>query len=464
MKDLRTFMAEVEKMLPKEFVRVSKEVDPKYEISAVVKKLDLMGLSPMILFENVKGSTMSVVCNTETTAKKFGLAFGCPPEKVEEFYTEREDEAITLNKYPAREIEKKDAHCKEVIRMGEKASMFDFPFLTHHTNEVPYLTRAIGVVTDRKINKPHCAHYRFMVKAPHLGVTHITPGRHFWNIYNHAMEENRPLEIAFVVGLHPACAAASQSRVAHPPSEFDVAGSLMGEPLDVVRCETIDVLVPAGAEIIIEGEIPPHTREQEGPWGDFTRYHQVAQRHPVHIKAITHRKNPIVHDMGSWPTAGGMLLGRMGQHAFMNRQIKQAVPDVKKFRYVPATGWFYGFIQLDKKHVAQPKQAILAAFANDIYLKYVVCFDTDIDIEDGRQMSWALATRVQADRDLMVLPGVLGTDLDLSAPEEGVVTKVGIDATAKPFRKDLPPVAGVPEEVMARINIEEYVKDIAKLK
>jgi 2,5-furandicarboxylate decarboxylase 1 len=463
MKDLRTFMAEVEKKLPKEFIKVSKEVDPKYEISAIIKKLDLMGKRPMVLFENVKGYSMSVVCNTETTATKYGLAFGCAPEKAEDFYTEREDEAITLNKYPGKEINRKDAPCKEVIRTGKKASMFDFPFLTHHTGEAPYLTRAIGVVTDRKINKPHCAHYRFMVKEPYLGVTHITPGRHFWSIYNHAMEEDRPLEIAFVLGLHPSWAAAAQSRVSHPPSEFDVAGSLMGEPLELVRCETIDVLVPARAEIVIEGEIPPHVREEEGPWGDFTKYHQVAQRHPVRIKAITHRKNPIVHDMGAWPSVGGMLMGRMGQHAFMNRQIKEAVPDVKKFRFIAATGWFYGFIQLDKKHVAQPKQAILAAFANDVYLKYVACFDTDIDIEDGRQIAWALATRVQADRDLMILPGILGTDLDLSAPQEGVVTKVGIDATAKPFRKDLPPVAGVPEDVMARINLEDYIKDVKKL-
>jgi 2,5-furandicarboxylate decarboxylase 1 len=144
----------------------------------------------------------------------------------------------------------------------------------------------------------------------------------------------------------------------------------------------------------------------------------------------------------------------------MNRQLKEAVPDVKLFRYGPATGWFYGFIQLDKKHVAQPKQAILAAFANDMYLKYVACFDTDIDIENGSQIAWALSTRVQADRDVMILPGVLGTDLDLSAREESVVTKVGIDATAKPFRKDMPPVAKVPDHIMKRINLKDYIANL----
>ena len=459
MRDLRQFITQCEKELPGEFVRVTKEVDPKYEISAVIRKLDLMGKHPLVHFENVKGYDIPVVCNTDTTWSKFGLALGVPPGKVEETYAEREEECIRLNKYPIKEVKKNEAPCKEVIKIGSAANMNDFPFITHHQGEAPYLTRAIGVVQNRRAGCPHAAHYRFMIKRGDFGVTHVTPGRHIYNIWRERSDQDKPLEIAFAVGLHPAWAVASQSRIAHPPSELDVAGSLMKEPLEVVRCETIDVLVPAWAEIIIEGEIPPKTFEAEGPWGDFTRYHQVAQRHPVKLKAITHRKNPIVHDMGAWSSLGP-ILGRIPQHAFMNRQIKEAVPDVKLFRFGPATGWFYGFIQLDKKHPGQPKQAILAAFANDMYLKYVVCFDTDIDIENGAQMAWALSTRVQADRDMIVLPGVLGTDLDLSAREESVVTKVGVDATAKPFRKDMPPVAKLPDEVMARINLKDFIPNL----
>jgi len=461
-KDLRTFMADCEKKLPREFVRVARQVDPKYEISAIIKKLDLMGKYPLVLFENVKGYRTPVVCNTETSFTKFGLAFGCAPDEVEDFYIRKEEEAMRLNRYPAKEVKNKDAPCKEVILTGKNADMTRFPFIIHHKGEAPYLTRAIGVVMDEKINAPHCAHYRFMVKKPHLGVTHITPGRHFWHIYTAAVEQNKPLPIAFVVGLHPSVATASQSRVSHPPSEFDIAGTLMGEPLELVKCETSDVLVPARAEIVIEGEIPPGAREQEGPWGDFTKYHQVAMRHPVKIKAITHRKNPLVHDMGAWPSKG-MIMGRIPQHSHMNRKLKEAVPDVKKFKFIAAAGWWYGFIQLDKKHAGQPKQAILAAFANDIYLKYVVCVDTDIDLDNGAQMTWALATRVQADRDILVLPGILGTDLDLSAAEEAVVTKVGVDATAKPFRKEYPPVAAIPEDVMRRTDLDDFIANVKEL-
>ena len=453
MRDLRSFITECEKKLPKEFVRISMEVDAKYEITALTKKLDLLGKRPLVLFEKVKGYDIPVVCNVDNTLTKLGLALGVAPERVEDFYEKSEEECIRLNQYPIKEVKKSEAPCKEVVKTGKMANLCEFPFVIHHEGEAPYLTRAIGVAKHEKANCLHAAHYRLMVKRPDLGVTHITPGRHLWDIWKEKKGQNKPLEIAFVVGLHPAWIVAAQSRIAHPPSELDVAGSLLKESLEVVRCETIDVLVPAWAEIIIEGEIPPNTLEDEGPWGDFTRYHQVSKRHPVKIKAITHRKNPVVHDMGAWLSTYN-IMNRIPQEAFMNRQLKEAVPDVKLFRYGPM---MFGFIQLDKKHVAQPKQAILAAFANDLYLKYVICFDTDINLNQGSEIAWALSTRVQADRDIMVLPGVLGSDLDLSAPQEAVVTKVGIDATAKPFRKDLPPVAKVPDEIMDRVNLKEYI-------
>ncbi len=457
MKDLREFLIECEERLPKEFVRISEEVDPKYEISAIVKKLDLMGKHPLLYFEKVKGSTMPVVCNTDDSWTKFSLALGVPPEKIEAFYDKSEDECIRLNPYPVKEIKKSEAPCKEVIKIGKDASLYDFPFLIHHEGEVPYLTRAMGVTKHVKANCLHTAHYRLMIKKPDLGVTHITPGRHLWDILNEREEKDKPLEIAFVLGAHPAWAMASQSRMTHPPSEFDLAGNLLKEPVEVVRCETIDVLVPAWAEIVIEGEIPPNTLEDEGPWGDFTRYHQVAKRHPVKIKAITHRKNPIVHDMGAWPSTGYNVMARIPQQLWMTRKLKEAVPDVTQFRFAHT---MCGLIQLDKKHVAQPKQAILAAFGNDMYLKYVVCFDADIDITKGSEILWALMTRVQADRDIMVLPGVLGSDLDLSCREESVQTKVGIDATAKPFRKDFPPERRIPQGILGRIDLKHYIPNV----
>lgn len=458
MRDFRDFITECEKNLPREFVRVTEEVDPRYEISAIVKRLDMMHKTPLLLFENVKGFKTPVVINTDSSRTKLGLALRVAPAELEEFYNGCEEEAMHRTAPPVKVVNASEAPCKEVVKTGKDINLFDFPFLTHHEDEVPYLTKALGIVMHEKAKCPHLGCYRLMVKGPDLGVTHITPGRHLWDLWRDKYDKNLPLEIAFVLGVHPAWTLAAQSRIGHPPSEFDVAAALLRESVPVVPCETIDVLVPASAEIVIEGVILPNELEDEGPWGDFTRYQQVDKRHGVKIKAITHRKNPIVHDMGIWVTAAPPFFVTIPMNAFMNRQLKQAVPDVKEFQYGGSP--MLGLIRIDKKHAGQPKQAILAAFGNDLYLKYVICTDTDIDLQRGTDILWALFTRVQAERDIMVLPGVLGTDLDVSAPQESVLTKVGIDATAKPFRKDLPRAARVPDEVVSGIKLEKFITDL----
>ena len=188
MTDLRDFIAECEKKLPREFLRVSKEVDPKYEITVIVKKLDLLGKHPLIYFENVKGYNSPVVCNTDDSWTKFGLALGVPPEQVTDFYDKSELETIGANKYPIKEVEKSAAPCKEVVKIGNEVNMNDFPFITHHEGEVPYLTRAIGVANVGDTDCPQTAYYRLMIKSPDLGVTHLTPGRHLWDIWNRKSE------------------------------------------------------------------------------------------------------------------------------------------------------------------------------------------------------------------------------------------------------------------------------------
>ena len=365
MQDMRTFIAEFEKENPGEVIRVTREIDPKFEVPALVRKLADSGRSPILIFENVRGSTYRLACNVCEGREKFALALGCPVKEVEDTYFIRE--AAVLNdrtQFKPLEIPKEKSPCKEVIFTGDRANMFDFPVVTHHEGEVPYVTRGIGIVKFPGRDAYHAAHYRLMVKEERLGVTHITPGRHLWDIYNYRNERKEPLEIAFVMGCHPLWSLGSQSRVHHPPYEYDVMGGLAGEPLELVPCETIDVKVPARAEVVFEGIIPPGELESEGPWGDFTRYSVVADRHPVHIKAVTCRKDAIYQDMGAW-TMAGAYLPRIPMTAHMIRKLKEAVPDVISFRYGPNPELFYGFISLKKHHPGQPRQAILAALAAD---------------------------------------------------------------------------------------------------
>lgn len=457
MKDLRSFIEAWRKQHPEETIVVKDEVDPKYEIAAVVKKLDTIGRSPLLIFENVKGYNIPVVCNVAATNEQLCFALDAPLDNLLEWYNSLEEQVLagSLKKPP---VEVASGPVKDVVIVGDKVDLRRYPFLHHHTGEVPYLTRAIGITLDPETGLPHAGAYRLMVKGKDLMVTHVTPGRHLWHILKKAEAMGRPLPIAFSIGNHPAWSMGAQARIAHPPTEYDIIGALLGEGLAVVKCETSNVPVPAYAEMIIEGELRPGVLEDEGPWTDFTRYSQVAQRHPVFVTAITHRKDMWLHDSEPWLASASDAYHRVPQTAYMRREIRKAVPSVREFRFAFAPSPMYGVVSLDKTHEGEPKQAILAAFANDLYLKYVIAVDTDINLDNPKDITWALATRVQADRDFLILKDVLGTDLDISAPREAIVTKVGIDATAKPFRKDLPPAGQVPEEIVARIDVEKLLR------
>lgn len=457
MQDMRTFISQFEKENPRQVIRVTKEIDPKFEVTALVRKLADNGSNPILIFENVKGSKYRLACNVCEGREKFAVSLGCPVNEVEDTYSKREAEVLRdATRFKPVEVTKEESPCKEVVLTGDKVNMFDFPVVTHHEGEAPYLTRGIGIVKFPNQDAYHAAHYRLMVKKERLGATHLTPGRHLWDIYNYRNERNEPLEIAFVIGCHPSWSLGSQARIHHPPYEYDVMSALLAGPVELVSCETIDVKVPARAEVVFEGVIPPGELEPEGPWGDFTRYSVVADRHPVQITAITCRKDAIFQDMGAW-TMAGAYLPRIPLTAHMIRKLREAVPDVISFRYGPNPELFYGLISLKKHHPGQPKQAILAAMAADLYLKYVVCFDEDINLDSSFRTTWALATRVQADKDVFIIPGVLGTDLDVSSPEEALTTKVGVDATAKPFLKDFPKPARIPKNVLNAVRIGDYV-------
>ena len=457
MKDMREFIKKYAEEFPKDFVKFEEEVDPKYQITAIVRKFDLAGKQPLILFENVKGYDTSVVCNVEPNLQKLAFALGVEEGEVEDTYTTAEKSLFNgKSSFAPIAVDKNNAPVKEVIIPQEEVDFYKFPVITHHMGEVPYMTRGVGVARDPEDGYLHAAYYRLMVKEKDHLVTHITPGRHLWQMYKKAEAMGQSLPIAFYLGSHPAWSMGVQSRISHPPTEFDVIGELLGEPLEMVKCETSDLMVPAGAEIVIEGELRPGAMEAEGPWRDFTLYAQVAQRHSFFVKCVTHRKDPILHDSGAW-VKNGHLFNRIPQQTFIEREIQRAVPNVKKFRFGFYPQPMYGLISLDKKHAGEPKQAILAAFAQEIYLKNVAVFDIDIDLDNIEQITWAFATRVQADRDFLIMPGVMGTDLDISDKEEAVTTKLGIDATAKPFRKDLPHVGKVSEKYLEETDISKYL-------
>jgi 2,5-furandicarboxylate decarboxylase 1 len=230
-------------------------------------------------------------------------------------------------------------------------------------------------------------------------------------------------------------------------------GGLLGEPLELIQCETSDLLVPAQAEMILEGEILPHERTPEGPFGEFTGYSLgERQREVLKVRAITYRRDAIFQDI----TVGHLdhlMLSTTPIEANLYRSVRAMVPTVKAVR-VPAP--FTCYVSIEQRISGQAKNAILAVLGADLYMKRVVVVDHDVDIFNDRQVNWAIATRCQPDRDIAIISNARGSDLDPSTKEDGNTAKWGVDATAKPSLASYTPRHRIPKDVWQRINLKDF--------
>jgi 2,5-furandicarboxylate decarboxylase 1 len=244
-----------------------------------------------------------------------------------------------------------------------------------------------------------------------------------------AEEAGEALEIALVIGVHPACILASQAIAPLDNDEMEIAGALLGHPIEMVKCRTNRIRVPAHAEIVIEGRILPKVREPEGPFGEFPQYYGPrANREVIQVDAITHRNNPIFHTI----VGGGiehLLLGGIPREATLLDHLQRSFPSVRDVRLTRGgTCRYHLAVKIDKTSPGEPKNIIMGAFGGHYDIKQVVVVDIDVDIDDPNEIEWAVATRFQADRDLVVVSGAQGSKLDPSSAD-GISAKMGIDAT-----------------------------------
>ncbi|MGE5304455.1 MAG: UbiD family decarboxylase domain-containing protein, partial [Alphaproteobacteria bacterium] len=214
-------------------------------------------------------------------------------------------------------------------------------------------------------------------------------------------------------------------------------------------------LFPAHAEIVLEGYIEPHVREEEGPFCEFSGYATGTGLRPVvTIKCMHLRKNAIYQDICGGQHREHLVVATIPMEANLHQAIKSAVPTTVDV-HVPAP--FCLIVSIKKRFQGQAQSAMIAAFSAEMYLKNVIVVDEDIDITDLQQVMWAVATRAQADRDMVVISGARGSSLDPSSAGEGVVAKMGIDATAKPALSAFAKRNKVPKAVMDRLQLDAYV-------
>ena len=447
--DLRSFLDLVKRRAPEDFLIVSRPVDPAYEITALVVKLEKEARRrPVVLFENVKGSAFPVLTNLHASRSRLAAAIGAQPTAMLETYLRAMERPI-----PPRIVT--SGPVKEVVRRGKDVDLGTLPQIVHHQGDAgPYVTAAISFARDPASETWNCAYNRLMLQGRDSTSIHLTLGKHLWEFAKIAEARREPLPVAFAIGVHPAIALGALAIGSIDEDERAIMGALLGEPLELVKCETSDVLVPAHAELVLEGEILPAARVAEGPFGEFTGYSLgERQREVVRYTAITHRRDAMFQDI-TVAHLDHMLLSTIPMEANLYRAVRAMVPSIKAVR-VPSP--FTCYVSIEQRLPGQAKNAIMAVLGADLYMKRVVVVDHDVDVFDDRQVNWAIATRCQPDRDITIVTNARGSDLDPSSREDGYTSKWGVDATAKPSLAAYTPRHRVPPEVWQKLRLEDFL-------
>jgi UbiD family decarboxylase len=426
--DLRSFVADYEAAFPSEVVHVTEPISTDFDVMALVLEYERRRRFPILLLERVQGSDIPIVCNVVASRRALAFALGVPESGLAVEYARR-------IKDPIKPTIVADPPFRQRVLTGPALDLARLPIPTYFPGDAGrYLTAGLLVARDPETGVETEGYHRFQVKGrDRMGVS-LHSRRRMFEYQRRAEALKQPLPCAIALGVHP---LVSMGSLAYPPPDvgkFEVVGGLLGEPLEVAPCTSIDLQVPAAAEIVIEGEILPGVREPEGPFGEFTGY--FSRRSTEHVfvaRAIAMRERPWFQSIGSGRAGDHITTLGLVREAEIHNAVSRVIPNVTGV-HVPLSGTssFTAYVAIKQSRPGEAKHVIPIVLGVDHYLKLVIVVDDDIDVFDESDVLWAVATRMQADRDLVTIAGSLGAMLDPSADDRGITAKLGIDAT-RPF-------------------------------
>ena len=465
-KDLRSYIEDVKRLIPNEYVCIEREVDPaNYDITAIIKHLDALKKFPVLHFQrplNLQGKVTDItfLMNAEITQNKAQIALGVPFEMSR---AEMGNECLRREARPIEPIvvSREEAPVKEIIKVGEEADLTELPIMRHHYMDGgPYIVMAT-VSRDRDTGIYNTSYHRMEVKGPRVTGALVTP-RHLWKIFKAYEERGEECPVATVLGHHPAFNMGAAFRGAFEVDEYWIIGGYLQEPLRLVPSETWGerLLVPADAEVVIEGALLPGKRLVDGPFGEAPGYLGPQRYHDVlhyEVRAITRRKNAIVQSIIT-PEGDKPWLDLPREAAYL-RRAREAVPTVKAVCKAGRHSHFNIFISMKKMVEGDPGRAAAAVLSFD-HAKNVFVFDEDIDVYNPAEILWALATRVQPHRQVQIIKDFMkGNELDPSLVDEEAEIRTScmiVDAT-RPLGRPFSPVSKCPDDALERIKLEEYI-------
>ncbi len=390
----------------------------KFELAAIAKRLDGERAT---LFPSPGGHALPVTSGIVSDRQWIAEAMGVAPDQMLNRF-----EHAANNPTPCADVS--DAPVQDVVELDPDL-LRDLPIPTHNEHDSgPYIAAGLMISKNPETGCQNVAIIRLQVSGPkRLGGLFLP--RHTHHFYEMQEKKGLPLHVAIVIGSDPLTLLASQAIAPLDQDELEIAGSLQGRALPVVRCKTSDLRVPAEAECVIEGRMLPRVREPEGPFGEFPQYYGPrADRHVIEVDAVTRRKDAIFHTI----IGGGrehLVLGGIPREATILGHLRRTFANVRDVHLLPGGVCRYHLaVQIDKRSDGEPKNIMMGAFAAHYDIKHIVVVDADVDIHDPEKVEWAVATRFQADRDLLVVTESQGSKLDPST-RDGIGAKMGLDAT-----------------------------------
>jgi len=407
-----------------ELVEIDKAVDTEFEIAAYIRKSsDIKG--PAFLFKNVKGYPgWRFAGGLYCTLSKVSIAMECDVREIVKKYSE----AI---KNPIEPKTVSSADFKHTVVKFDDVDLFKLPICRHSEQDSGrFITSAVAFAKDPETSVLQLGIHRHELKGRNkLGLW--APGeKRVGRAFLKAEERGEPLQVALVIGNDPAIDLASQAKIHHDVSKIDVAGGLRGAPVELAKCETIDVEVPAHSEVVIECEAVPGYREKEGPFGEVTGTYSGGKEAPVlNVKAICMRENPIFTTfLTGMPRTDNHYMTVPAMMEVVYRYASAACPEVKAVN-LTGNGYYTALISIKKRMEGEPYNVMAAVLGSIYQTKYCYVFDDDIDVFNPDDVEWAFQTRFQPAEDLHVFRFMVGAPLDPSAPLDRHTSKLGFDCT-----------------------------------
>ncbi len=369
-----------------------------------------------VLFRNILDREGSLISNILGGKEFLSILFNCEKEDILKEYTKRIKSPLSPNLVSS-------APCQENIETGSKIDVRKLPILIHCEKDAgPYITAGVAIGKDPETGIRNVSINRMQVIGKRELLINIP--QHLGIIQKKAELMGKSLELAVAIGNHPFELLAAASKPPFGVDEFEIAGALRQTPLDIVRCKTISLEVPAGAEVILEGEIPPNEKKAEGPFGDFMGYYvPVTMSNVFRLKAITYRKNFIFQTIKAGSIEDTHILSLPREALIYSSLLEKGIQVCSVSLH---TMLFNCFISIRKRNKDDAQVVISTAFEAFPWLKYCIVVDHDVDIFDEKDVWWAIGTRSSPEKGTFLIKDSPGFYRD---PFRIHQSKMGIDAT-----------------------------------